>query len=68
MLEDNYDVCLDDRNVGPGFKFKDADLIGYPWQIVIGKKTLEQDMSCELVERKTGEKRLVKISELLEIL
>jgi prolyl-tRNA synthetase len=68
MLEDEYDVCLDDRNVGPGFKFKDADLIWYPWQIVIGKKTLAQDQSCELVERKTGEKKLVKISELLEIL
>ncbi len=57
--------CLfDDRSdVSPGEKFGDADLIGIPTQIVISKKTLEAD-SVEIVDRKTGNKELVKISEL----
>lgn len=57
-------MCLDDRDAGPGFKFKDADLTGYPRQIVIGDKTLAQGDMCELIERKTGEKKMMKIEEL----
>jgi prolyl-tRNA synthetase len=45
------DVLLDDRDERPGVKFKDADLIGIPWRVVIGKK-LGGGM-VELVERKT---------------
>jgi prolyl-tRNA synthetase len=59
-----YDVCFDDRDLGPGFKFKDADLIGYPYQIVIGNKTLEQWDFCELSERKNGEKKMLEIETL----
>jgi len=35
------DVLLDDRNERAGFKFKDADLIGIPLRIVVGKKSLQ---------------------------
>jgi prolyl-tRNA synthetase len=35
-----YDVLLDDRDQRPGFKFKDADLIGFPLRVVIGEKGL----------------------------
>jgi prolyl-tRNA synthetase len=45
------DVLLDDRDERPGVKFKDADLIGVPYRVVIGKK-LASGM-VELVERKT---------------
>jgi prolyl-tRNA synthetase len=45
------DVLLDDRDERPGVKFKDADLIGVPWRVVVGKK-LASGM-VELVERKT---------------
>jgi prolyl-tRNA synthetase len=45
------DALLDDRDERPGVKFKDADLIGVPWRVVIGKK-LASGM-VELVERKT---------------
>jgi len=45
------DALLDDRDERPGVKFKDADLIGVPFRIVIGKK-LGSGM-VELVERKT---------------
>ena len=65
LLEKWVDVCLDDRDASPGFKFKDADLIGYPYQIVIWKKTLEQGNKCELVTRKTGEKELVNLDEIV---
>ena len=45
------DVLLDDRDERPGVKFKDADLIGVPYRIVIGKK-LAQGL-VEVVERRT---------------
>lgn len=38
------DVMLDDRNERPGVKFKDADLIGYPVRLTIGKKAVEEQM------------------------
>lgn len=41
LTEAGVEVLFDDRKVGPGFKFKDADLIGIPIQLVISPKTLE---------------------------
>jgi prolyl-tRNA synthetase len=45
------DALLDDRDERPGVKFKDADLIGIPWRVVIGKKL--SGGLVELVDRKT---------------
>jgi len=45
------DVLLDDRNERPGVKFKDADLIGIPYRITVGKKLGEGKV--EIVERRT---------------
>jgi prolyl-tRNA synthetase len=45
------DALLDDRDERPGVKFKDADLIGIPYRITVGKK-LANGM-VELVERRT---------------
>src|SRR5262249_11214670 len=45
------DALFDDRDERPGVKFKDADLIGIPWRVTVGKK-LPQGV-VELVERKT---------------
>jgi len=42
LLKAGVDVLIDDRNVRAGIKFKDADLIGIPTQIVIGKTFLEK--------------------------
>ena len=50
LLELGFDVFLDDRDENPGFKFKDADLIGIPYQVVIGPKSLAKD-SIELKDR-----------------
>jgi prolyl-tRNA synthetase len=47
----SIDTLLDDRDERPGVKFKDADLIGIPYRIVVGKKLASRKV--ELVERKT---------------
>ncbi|WP_462325070.1 proline--tRNA ligase [Desulfoplanes sp.] len=49
------EVLLDDRKERPGVKFKDADLMGAPMQIVLGKKGLKNGV-IEAKNRKTGEK------------
>jgi prolyl-tRNA synthetase len=42
LMNNNIEVILDDREVRAGVKFKDADLIGFPFRIVIGKKTINE--------------------------
>ncbi|MGQ9651603.1 MAG: proline--tRNA ligase [Phycisphaerae bacterium] len=42
LAEKGIDVLLDDRDARPGFKFKDADLIGIPVRITVGKKGLTE--------------------------
>ncbi len=44
-----FDVLLDDRDERAGVKFKDADLIGIPWRVTVGKKAAEGKV--ELVRR-----------------
>ncbi|HEY6008861.1 MAG TPA: His/Gly/Thr/Pro-type tRNA ligase C-terminal domain-containing protein, partial [Geobacteraceae bacterium] len=56
------EVLLDDRDERPGFKFKDADLIGIPLRIVVGAKNLA-DGKVELKERKSGEVHLLSVAE-----
>ena len=41
LAEAGADVLLDDRDLRPGEKFADADLIGLPWRVTVGRKTLE---------------------------
>jgi len=48
------DVLLDDREARPGFKFNDADLIGFPVRVVVGKRGLAAGV-VELQDRRTGE-------------
>jgi prolyl-tRNA synthetase len=65
LLESGVEVLLDDRDERPGFKFKDADLIGIPLRIVVGAKHLV-DGRVELKERRSGEVELLPIAEALE--
>ncbi|MBX3017459.1 MAG: proline--tRNA ligase [Bdellovibrionaceae bacterium] len=53
------DVLVDDREERPGVKFKDADLLGMPVRIVVGKKGLDNN-EIEIVNRKT--KAVVKVA------
>lgn len=52
MQAAGLDVLVDDRDERPGVKFKDADLLGMPIRVVIGKKGLEKG-EIEVVTRKT---------------
>ena len=47
LLDEGFEVMLDDRDERPGVMFKDADLIGIPIRLTIGKKALKTD-SVEL--------------------
>jgi prolyl-tRNA synthetase len=58
------DTLLDDRDERPGVKFKDADLIGIPFRITIGKKALSEG-KVELRDRKTKQVELIALSEIL---
>jgi len=57
------DVLLDDRDERAGVKFKDADLIGVPYRITIGKKISEGFV--ELFDRQARESKDVKLSEVV---
>ena len=48
---DGFDVLLDDRDERPGVKFKDADLVGIPYRVTVGKKVTEG--TVEVVQRST---------------
>lgn len=48
------DVLMDDRDESAGRKFNDADLIGIPWRIIIGKKMLALGQ-VEIKDRRTGQ-------------
>ncbi|HET9322521.1 MAG TPA: proline--tRNA ligase [Gaiellaceae bacterium] len=56
-------VLLDDRDQRPGEKFADADLIGCPTRITVGKRTLEDGM-VDVRDRRTGDERRVPVAEL----
>ncbi len=59
-----FDVVLDDRDERPGVKFKDADLVGIPYRVTVGKKVTEG--TVEVVLRSTREVRDVTISAIVE--
>jgi prolyl-tRNA synthetase len=59
-----FDVILDDRDERPGVKFKDADLVGIPFRITVGKKVTED--TIEVVLRSTREVRDVRIPAVVE--
>ena len=55
-------VLLDNRDSRPGVKFKDADLMGIPVQVIVGKRVLNEGF-VELKTRKTGETEKIPASE-----
>ena len=54
LSEKHIDVFIDDRDERPGVKFKDADLLGFPVRVVVGKKGFDSQQ-IEVVNRKTKE-------------
>jgi prolyl-tRNA synthetase len=62
--EAGFDVLLDDRDARAGEKFADADLIGCPFRVTVGRKAAE-DGTVDLRERAKGEDDAVKVEELV---
>jgi prolyl-tRNA synthetase len=59
------EVLLDDRDLRPGEKFADADLIGCPVRVTIGKKTLE-DGKADVLRRPDREEKRIAVESLVD--
>lgn len=66
LLEKNVEVVLDDRDERAGVKFKDADLIGYPLRITVGKTLSEGQV--ELKIRATNEVNKVDVNKIVSLI
>lgn len=65
QLKEDFEVILDDRKEQPGVKFYDADLIGFPLIVTIGRKGLERG-KLDVKIRRTGERVEVNIENFKE--
>jgi len=61
LMDAGVETLFDDRGMGPGFMFKDADLLGLPLRIVLGERDYNQDGLFEIKTRKDG--RTFKVSK-----
>ena len=62
LIDTGLDVILDDRDLRPGFKFKDSELIGFPIRVGIGEKSLKNG-NIEFTVRAGGEREDVPVGE-----
>jgi prolyl-tRNA synthetase len=62
LADAGVEVVIDDRDERAGVKFADADLIGWPWQVVVGKKGLAEGV-VEIKDRATGERSSVPLAD-----
>ena len=62
----NIEVLYDDRNTRAGTKFADADLIGVPWQLIVGPRNLNENL-VELKNRATGERDELDLDSALSV-
>lgn len=62
LEELGLDVLLDDREERPGFKFKDADLLGFPLQILVGAKGIDKGV-VEVKDRRTSERQELPLED-----
>jgi prolyl-tRNA synthetase len=60
-----FDVFIDDRDERPGVKFKDADLLGFPYRITVGKR-FSQDGRVEVRTRKDGRTEEVEAAQVVD--
>ena len=65
LKKNNFDVIYDDRNESAGKKYADMDLIGIPFQIILGPRDLENN-KCELKNRFNDQRVSIDISELVK--
>ena len=67
LTQKRWEILYDDRPERIGVKFAHMDLIGLPWQIIIGNKTLEHQ-TVELRKRKTGESQDLSLESCINYL
>jgi len=67
LQKNGIEVLYDDRDVSPGEKFIDADLIGCPIRLVISNKTLARK-SIEIKKRSKNQIKLLTLTDILKIL
>jgi prolyl-tRNA synthetase len=65
LSDKGVETLIDDRDERAGVKFKDADLIGIPIQIVVGERNLKEGL-IEIKDRKTKEAVKVKVGDVVE--
>jgi prolyl-tRNA synthetase len=61
------EILYDDRELGAGVKFKDADLFGIPWRVTVGARSLAQG-AVEVKRRDAAERHLVPLADLHDFL
>ena len=66
LQEKGIEVILDDRDERAGVKFKDADLIGYPLRLTVGRKFKEQE-KIELKLRWEKKVRFIDHQEIIKV-
>ena len=64
LAEAGVEAVLDDRDERAGVKFADADLIGWPLQVIVGKRGLAEGV-VEVKDRATGERSTVPLAEIV---
>ena len=67
LIDRGIEVVVDDRKERPGVKFNDADLMGFPYQVVCGRRGIKNGV-VELKDRATGEREDVAIADIAAIL
>lgn len=64
LVANNIDVLYDDRDISAGAKFSDSDLMGIPFRVIVGKRSLESG-DIELKERRDEKTRMIRPEDLL---
>jgi prolyl-tRNA synthetase len=67
LLDAGIDAFIDDRSERPGIKFKDADLLGFPFRVTVGKRYTEDTM-VEVRRRRDGHTEEIPIDRAVELL
>lgn len=65
LADAGVETVIDDRDERAGVKFADADLIGWPYQLVVGKKGLAEGV-VELKERASGAREMLPLDEAIK--
>ncbi|UCC51245.1 MAG: proline--tRNA ligase [Anaerolineaceae bacterium] len=63
LIEAGFEVLFDDRELSAGVKFKDADLIGIPWRVTVGARSLAQG-AVEVKRRDDPTRHLVPVADI----